>query len=183
MRPIFTPRSPDWAVSLKNAGRRLEKLTRKAAKEKREQPAATPPTAPQPGGQPPAQDPALQAAHAEWKANLAACEKEMPELADNNSEGYKQTFAVLRAYPVLRTYPGGIKDAVQLVQLQRKANKAETALKEVETLKSRLAEAEARLTPAIGAPESGGRTKSIADMSDAEARAQLKRLAAEADAA
>jgi hypothetical protein len=32
MRPIFTPRSPDWAVSLKNAGRRLEKLTRKAAK-------------------------------------------------------------------------------------------------------------------------------------------------------
>ena len=70
-----------------------------------------------------------------------------------------------------------------MVQLQRKASQAESALKEVETLKSRLAEAESRLTPAIGAPESGGRTKSIADMSDAEARAALKRAALEADAA
>jgi hypothetical protein len=32
VRPIFTPRAGDWSVSLKNAGRRLEKLMRKAAK-------------------------------------------------------------------------------------------------------------------------------------------------------
>ena len=36
VRPIFTPRAPDWAVSLKNVSRRLEKLTRKAAKHQAE---------------------------------------------------------------------------------------------------------------------------------------------------
>ena len=181
----YTPEQLDSAADEFDAKGQfdLAEEARKAAKAKREQPAsATPPTAPQPGKQPPDQDTALKAAHAEWKANLAACEKEMPELADKTSEGYKQTCDILRKYPVLRTYPAGIRDAVQLVQLQRTASKAETAIKEVETLKSRLAEAESRLTPAIGAPERGGRTKSIADMGDAEARAALKRLAAEADA-
>ena len=72
---------------------------------------------------------------------------------------------------------------IELVKLQRKAGEADGLRKEVDTLKSRLAEAESRLTPAIGAPESGGRTKSIADMGDAEARAALKRAALEADAA
>ena len=160
----------------------LAETARAAAKAKREQPAPTPPTAPQQGTQPNEQSPAYQAAHAQWKANLAACEKDVPELADKTSGFHRQTFDVLRQYPVLRNYPGGIKDAVELVKLQRKAGEADGLRKEVDTLKSRLAEAESRLTPAIGAPESGGRTKSIAEMGDADARAALKRLAAEADA-
>ena len=32
MRPIFTPRATQWAVSLKNVGHRLERLFRKADK-------------------------------------------------------------------------------------------------------------------------------------------------------
>lgn len=36
VRPIFTPRADDWSVSLKNAGRRLEKLVRKADKHQAE---------------------------------------------------------------------------------------------------------------------------------------------------
>lgn len=36
VRPIFTPRAPQWAVSLKNVGHRLEKLFRKADKHQEE---------------------------------------------------------------------------------------------------------------------------------------------------
>lgn len=157
----------------------LAESAREAAKAKR----ATPPPQQQ-TQQPPAQQQpaAFAAAHAEWKANLAALEKENPELSDANSAFYKETLQALANYPMLRRYPGGIRDAVELVKTIRTAREAEGLRKERDTWKTRAETAEARLLPAGGAPESGLLPRDITEMGDAEAEAELKRMAAEADA-
>ncbi|HLP07936.1 MAG TPA: hypothetical protein VK178_07205 [Opitutaceae bacterium] len=176
----FTPEQLEQAaVDFDKKGQfDMAEAARQAAKQKRAQPQPPPQQAPAPQQQ----DPALAAAHAEWKANLAAIEKENPEIADKTSPMHRETFEVLKNYPVLRTYPGGIKDAVALVKLQREAGAAATLRKEVEGLKARLAQAEGRLVPAVGAPESGIRPKAITEMDDAAAEAELKRQAAAIDA-
>lgn len=150
---------------------------RAEAKAKRERP-PTPTT--QQSAEPNA---ALKAAQAEWNANIAALEKTEPEFADANGTLRKETVQVLQAYPVLRSYPGGIKDAVELVRLRRTAGEAEGLRKQVDEWKKRAEQAEARLVPATGAPESSGRSKGILEMGDAEAEAELLRMAQQQDAA
>ena len=158
----------------------LAEEARKAAAAKR----AQPPEQPQQQQQqpPPEQTPAFMAAHAEWKANLAAAEKQYPELADPASELTKETQAALRQYPMLRKYPQGITHAVELVQTIREARAAEGLRKEVETLKDRLTKAEARLVPGVGAPETGLKPRSVEQLPEAEAEAAILRMAQAADA-
>jgi hypothetical protein len=158
----------------------LAESARQEARARREQPAAAPQQ--QQATPPPAQDPAHAAALAEWKANLAAAEREHPELSQPDTPLRREVAETLAAYPHLRSYPQGITHAVELVRTIREAKAAAGLRTEVAALKDRLTKAESRLAPASGSPESGLRPRTLGDMTDADAERELLRMAAAQDA-
>jgi DNA repair exonuclease SbcCD ATPase subunit len=78
-----------------------------------------------------------------------------PELKDKGSELFRGVEELMRAKPILATYPEGIRDAVDVVRSRLEARTAASLRAEVETLKKQLAEREKLLQPGTGAPSAG----------------------------
>ena len=75
-----------------------------------------------------------------------------PELQDRNSALHREVAAVMKARPVLASYPDGIRDAVEVARLRLEAQSTEALRAEVASLKQRLTEREKLLQPGTGAP-------------------------------
>jgi hypothetical protein len=119
----------------------------------------------------------------QWRANLEREVEANPELRSKDTPLYQATAKVLQTEPWLQKMPDGINKAVRVAKLQ-----AEAAA--VPTLKAKIAEMEKELTDlrtatslSGGSAESRGRAKKpLQEMSDSEAEAEIRQLAAETDA-
>lgn len=75
-----------------------------------------------------------------------------PELQNRDSDLHKEVAAVMKARPVLASYPDGIRDAVEVARLRLETRSTEALRKEVAELKQKLTEREKLLQPGTGAP-------------------------------
>lgn len=168
-----------YAEDAEADGRHAQAARARAEIERRK---AQPPPAPQrqQGSDPVSQERFVAA----WKGNLETLTKENPDLGNPQSELYQETAGILKARPILHTYPDGIKDAVTLAKLQKEASAVPGLRKKVTDLEQEVQRLRAATTPAGGAPEQrGGAAKPFEQMSAEEQRASLRRQAAEADGA
>lgn len=73
-----------------------------------------------------------------WRSNLEMLSKAEPALADPQSELGKTTAEMLRTYPLLSTYPTGIRDAVGAAKLTIQARRVPGLEKELAAAKAEL---------------------------------------------
>ena len=104
-----------------------------------------------------------------------------PELKDSNSSLHKKVADLLNTKAVLRQYPGGIVDAVEIAQLALKTDNSTGLADEVEKLRKENAEFKKRLQPGVGSPSTPAPKKQFRDLSVAEQGAELRRMAVEFD--
>lgn len=117
-----------------------------------------------------------------WQSNLEMLSKAEPDLANKDSELGKTTAEMLRTYPLLSTYPTGIRDAVGAAKLTIQARRVPVLEKELAATKAeleRLNKTNSLRGGPPGMPPAG--PKSIEDMSldEAEAAARAAALAAD----
>lgn len=73
-----------------------------------------------------------------WRSNLEMLSKAEPDLANKDSELGKTTAEMLRTYPLLSTYPTGIRDAVGAAKLTIQARRVPVLEKELANAKAEL---------------------------------------------
>ena len=117
-----------------------------------------------------------------WQGTLERLMKAEPDLANKDSELGKTTAEMLRTYPLLSTYPTGIRDAVGAAKLTIQARRVPVLEKELAATKAeleRLNKTNSLRGGPPGMPPAG--PKSIEDMSldEAEAAARAAALAAD----
>ena len=118
-----------------------------------------------------------------WNDNLSKMVDKHPELKDSNSSLHKKVADLLNTKAVLRQYPGGIVDAVEIAQLALKTDNSTGLADEVEKLRKENAEFKKRLQPGVGSPSTPAPKKQFKDLSVAEQGAELRRMAVEFDEA
>ena len=116
-----------------------------------------------------------------WNDNLSKMVDKHPELKDANSSLHKKVSDLLNTKAVLRQYPGGIVDAVEIAQLALKTDNSTGLADEVEKLRKENAEFKKRLQPGVGSPSTPAPKKQFKDLSVAEQGAELRRMAVEFD--
>ena len=116
-----------------------------------------------------------------WNDNLSKMVDKHPELKDSNSSLHKKVADLLNTKAVLRQYPGGIVDAVEIAQLALKTDNSTGLADEVEKLRKENAEFKKRLQPGVGSPSTPAPKKQFKDLSVAEQGAELRRMAVEFD--
>jgi len=118
-----------------------------------------------------------------WNENLNRLVDKHPDLKDSNSNLHKKVAELLNSKAVLRQYPDGIVDAVEIAQLALKTDNSTGLADEVEKLRKENAEFKKRLQPGVGSPSTLAPKKQFKDLSTAEQGAELRRMAVEFDEA
>ena len=116
-----------------------------------------------------------------WNENLNRLVDKHPDLKDSNSSLHKKVAELLNSKAVLRQYPDGIVDAVEIAQLALKTDNSTGLADEVEKLRKENAEFKKRLQPGVGSPSTPAPKKQFKDLSSAEQGAELRRMAMEFD--
>jgi len=116
-----------------------------------------------------------------WNDNLTKMVERHPDLKDANSSLHKKVSDLLNTKSVLRQYPDGIVDAVEIAQLALKTDNSTGLADEVEKLRKENAEFKKRLQPGVGSPSTPAPKKQFRDLSVAEQGAELRRMAVEFD--
>ena len=116
-----------------------------------------------------------------WNENLNRLVDKHPDLKDSNSNLHKKVAELLNSKAVLRQYPDGIVDAVEIAQLALKTDNSTGLADEVEKLRKENAEFKKRLQPGVGSPSTPAPKKQFKDLSSAEQGAELRRMAMEFD--
>jgi len=116
-----------------------------------------------------------------WNENLAKMADKHPELKDAQSSLHKKVSELLKTKTVLRQYPDGIVDAVEIAQLALKTDHSTGLADEVEKLRKENAEFKKRLQPGVGSPSTPAPKKAFRDLPVAEQGAELRRMAMEFD--
>jgi len=116
-----------------------------------------------------------------WNDNLMKMVDKHPDLKDSNSVLHKKVADLLNTKSVLRQYPDGIVDAVEIAQLALKTDHSTGLADEVEKLRKENAEFKKRLQPGVGSPSTLAPKKQFKDLSSAEQGAELRRMAMEFD--
>ncbi len=116
-----------------------------------------------------------------WNENLNRLVDKHPDLKDSNSNLHKKVAELLNSKAVLRQYPDGIVDAVEIAQLALKTDNSTGLADEVEKLRKENAEFKKRLQPGVGSPSIPAPKKQFKDLSSAEQGAELRRMAMEFD--
>ena len=118
-----------------------------------------------------------------WNDNLSRLVDRHPDLKDSNSSLHKKVAELLNSKAVLRQYPDGIVDAVEIAQLALKTDNSTGLADEVEKLRKENAEFKKRLQPGVGSPSTLAPKKQFRDLSVSEQGAELRRMAVEFDEA
>ncbi len=119
---------------------------------------------------------------ADLKAVVAQARADHPELDDPENPLTKTVKEVMENRPVFKTYANGLIDAVRVAQLKLKADGVESLQKELDEVKSKLADAEKRLQPGGATPSAPERSsKGFDQLSSKEQRAILMSVAMAAD--
>ncbi len=116
-----------------------------------------------------------------WNENLNRLVDKHPDLKDSNSNLHKKVAELLNSKAVLRQYPDGIVDAVEIAQLALKTDNSTGLADEVEKLRKENAEFKKRLQPGVGSPSTPAPKKQFRDLSVAEQGVELRRMAVEFD--
>jgi len=116
-----------------------------------------------------------------WNDNLMKMVEKHPDLKDSTSTLHKKVADLLNTKSVLRQYPDGIVDAVEIAQLALKTDHSTGLADEVEKLRKENAEFKKRLQPGVGSPSTPAPKKQFRDLSVAEQGAELRRMAVEFD--
>jgi hypothetical protein len=116
-----------------------------------------------------------------WNENLGRLVDKHPDLKDSNSGLHKKVAELLNSKAILRQYPDGIVDAVEIAQLALKTDNSTGLADEVEKLRKENAEFKKRLQPGVGSPSTPAPKKQFRDLSVAEQGAELRRMAVEFD--
>ncbi len=116
-----------------------------------------------------------------WNENLNRLVDKHPDLKDSNSNLHKKVAELLNSKAVLRQYPDGIVDAVEIAQLALKTDNSTGLADEVEKLRKENAEFKKRLQPGVGSPSTPAPKKQFKDLSSAEQGVELRRMAMEFD--
>ena len=116
-----------------------------------------------------------------WNENLNRLVDKHPDLKDSNSNLHKKVAELLNSKAVLRQYPDGIVDAVEIAQLALKTDNSTGLADEVEKLRKENAEFKKRLQPGVGSPSTPAPKKQFKDLSTAEQGVELRRMAMEFD--
>jgi len=126
-----------------------------------------------------------QRAQTEWKnawdQNLLREVDTNPELKDSSSNLYKTVSVLLQEHAILRNYPNGISDAVNLARMKLKADAASDLEKRLQKYESEVTQLRKATTPASGQPSGPARVKAFHELSSEEQGRELLRMAAEAD--
>jgi hypothetical protein len=126
-----------------------------------------------------------QRAQTEWKnawdQNLLREVDTNPELKDSSSNLYKTVSALLQEHAILRNYPNGISDAVNLARMKLKADAASDLEKKIAKYESEVTQLRKATTPASGQPSGPARVKAFHELSSEEQGRELLKMAAEAD--
>ena len=116
-----------------------------------------------------------------WDKNLLKEVEENPELKDSSSSLYKAVSEMLERHAILRNYPAGINDAVQIAKMRIKAETASGLEKKVAEYERELAQLRKATTPASGQPSAPAKQKAFHELSSADQEKELLRMAMEAD--
>lgn len=103
-------------------------------------------------------------------------------LKDQNHDKYKRTVDLLSRYPVLQQTPDGLNHAVELIELQDKANASDKLQSQIDSLTKELETLRKKTSIGPGKPTSQPAETPFEKLSLKEQEAQLERLAREFDA-
>jgi hypothetical protein len=116
-----------------------------------------------------------------WDKNLMDEVDANPDLKDSNTPLYKAVSEILQTRAILRNYPTGIKDAVEIAKVKIKAETASDLSKKVAEYEKELSQLRKATTPASGQPKGPARTKAFHELTLDEQERELMKMASEVD--
>lgn len=104
-----------------------------------------------------------------------------PELQKLDTPLAKEVTALLKGEPLFHAHPEGFQKAVEIAEARLAAAEVPSLKTEIETLRKKLQEAEAKLAPEPDTVQRPPKEKAIADLSVDEAEREIRKMASQLD--